>query len=132
MCCLKSGCPAILLSVLGGVGAALLYYFDFLTLTGAAPYAAVTALLLIVIAVTAAIVSAACSAMALRAAFCRYGLCLLYGAAVLLLTVVLSALLTNVPLLPFVLIGTIAGIFSWIMLLSLITATAKYICARCS
>ena len=66
MCCLKSGCPAILLSILGGVGAALLYYFDFLTLTVAAPYVVPIALVLIVIAATAAIASAACSVMCLR------------------------------------------------------------------
>ncbi len=132
MCCLKSGCPAILLSILGGVGAALLYYFDFLTLTAAAPYVVPIALVLIVIAATAAIASAACSAMCLRAAVCRYGLCLLYGAVVLLTVALLSFLLTNVPLLPFVLIGAIAAIFSVIMLLSLITAIVRCICPRCS
>ena len=109
MCCLKSGCPAILLSILGGVGAVL-----------------------IVIAATAAIASAACSVMCLRAAVCRYGLCLLYGAVVLLTVALLSFLLTNVPLLPFVLIGAIAAIFSVIMLLSLITAIVRCICPRCS
>lgn len=70
--------------------------------------------------------------MCLRAAVCRYGLCLLYGAVVLLTVALLSFLLTNVPLLPFVLIGAIAAIFSVIMLLSLITAIVRCICPRCS